>query len=124
MVAIRPQHGQRAPLPLIVPAPLSASATPRRTPNSTPEPSARGVIVSNTRLLPLRHNHSVLSRGISARQLAQRAVRAHRYATGGFSTQRGFVPVSRYSGSNSALSAAAETRPRASGSSRRGGRGR
>ena len=78
----------------MVPAP-SSPATSRATPNVTPAPSARGSIVSNTRLVPFRHNQRVLSIGISARQPRQRTVRAHRYATAGFATQRGLASSSR-----------------------------
>ena len=107
MVAIAPQPGQVAPLRLMVPAPcflscsrlLAAlpwpSGTSRSMRKATPAPSARASMTSSTRLAPFLQSQRVLSSGMEIRQLPQRTVRAHRYATGGLATQRGLASLSR-----------------------------
>ena len=134
MVMILGQQGQRAPLRLIVPAPnrLSPSrrcaalpracGTPASTPKTTPVLSALGVMVSSTRLLSFLHSQRVLSSGTVARQLLQRTVRAHRYATVGFATQRGLRGSLRYTASNPSFNGPALVSPSASGSSSTRGR--
>lgn len=101
MVMMAWQSGHRAPDRLIVPAPTRRSWSRRRaalpsprgtstsTPKATPAFSAFAAIVSRTRLAPFLASQRVLSSGTVARQPLQRAVRAHRYATAGFATQRG-----------------------------------
>ena len=93
-------------------------------PKATPAPSSRGAIVSSTRFFAVLHSQRVLSSGTSARQSPHRTVRAQRYATAGFATQRGFASFSRWNESNSALSEATDTRPSLSGSSSFGDRDR
>ena len=101
------QHGHCAPARDIVPAPsfLSCSrfwaALPPRSgtlcsiENVTPVPSGVDSSMSRIRLLFVLQSHSVLSSGIVARQFLQVTVRAHRYATVGFATQRGLKLVSQ-----------------------------
>ena len=96
-----PQHGHSTPLALIVPAPRvpscarfcaaepDAAGTSVFTPKTTPPSPAS--MVSRTRLPGFLHSQRVLSSGISARQPPHSAVRAHRYATTGFATQRGLA---------------------------------
>ena len=138
MVAMAPQHGQRAPLRLMVPVPSRSSPGPgpgpgpaplpgrpssRSSAKSTPLPSSRGVIASRTRLPPRLQSQRVFRSGTSARQPPHSAVRAQRYATVGLATQRGLRGSSRERGSRAALSALADTLPCASGARSAGGRG-
>ena len=90
MAVNAPQQGQRAPLRLIVPAPICLSCSrccaalppdrgaPDSTPKSTPLPSAFGAMVSRTRLSSFLQSQRVLSSGSTARQPLQRTVRAQR----------------------------------------------
>lgn len=96
------QRGHRTPDRLIVPAPIRLSCSRRcaglpspvgtstSSPNTTPVLSAFGAIVNRTRLAPFFASQPVFSSGIVARHPLQRTVRAHRYATVGVATQRGF----------------------------------
>ena len=120
IVKTEPQAGQVAPVRLIVPAPASVRSPPSSTsrrplrttvakdtappsPNTSNVPSTRLFPPSQARFTPFRHSQRVLRSGTLVRQSLQVAVRAHRYATTGFTTQRGLASSSKYSESNSLL---------------------
>ena len=135
MVMMAWQRGHRTPDRLIVPAPTRRSCSRRRaglpsprgtsasTPNTTPVLSAFAVIVRRTRFAPFFASQRVLSSGTVARHPLQRAVRAQRYATARFTTQRGFRGSFRYTASNSAFSGLTSVSPFASAASSVDGRG-
>ena len=94
------QHGQRAPVRLVVPSPLpaafaDAASPPSSTPNTTPVPVAFGSIVNRTRFPGRRHSQRVFNSGSSARHRLHSTVRAQRYAAAGFATHRGFSRSAR-----------------------------
>ena len=135
MVMMAAHSGHCTPDRLIVPAPTRRSCSRLRaglpsprgtsasTPNATPVPPAFASIVSRTRLAPFFASQRVFSSGIVARHPLQRAVRAQRYATAGFATQRGFRGSFRWTASSSAFSGPTSVFPSASEFSSVDGRG-
>jgi hypothetical protein len=95
----------------------------RRTSKSTASRLELGVIPSTTRFPPRRLSQRVFKRGTVARHDLHGTVRAHKYATVGFATQRGVRGSFSFALGMFAFNTSVETTPCAFGSNSRNGCG-